>query len=393
MAYVAARGDETAIQNAESLFHELNDSTALDAGMLVRNLQAHLPYLVDRVMAEGSLYAPEVAALALTQAGGDLYEAVLLVRAYRSTLPRLGHAATVEPDDPVIVRRISAAFKDIPGGQLLGPTLDYSHRILNFAALDEAQRDGSDATHNPNEASAAPHTKLPAVAEWQRLTGLLEPNTAEQTPPVAMPDITRAPLAYPALRGGRLQALSRADTGGVLALGYASMRGYGMIHPTINELRLCVAEVNVQHPHSGEAFSAGRVRLSQAEVVNTFADGGVKLDLGFCATVGWNEVKTIAGAMLDSEMSKATPAPMHTEEFVLEHTEPVESSGFCIHYKLPHYVTFSSSLDAMRRAAKVGATHTADVDTTGESWQAALGTLTPSKNGSAGADVPTSFHP
>ena len=38
------------------------------------------------------------------------------------------------------------------------------------------------------------------------------------------------------------------------------------------------------------------------------------------------------------------------EEFFLYHTEPVESSGFCIHFKLPHYVTFQSSLDALRGA-------------------------------------------
>jgi alpha-D-ribose 1-methylphosphonate 5-triphosphate synthase subunit PhnI len=73
--------------------------------------------------------------------------------------------------------------------------------------------------------------------------------------------------------------------------------------------------------------------------------------LGFAATLGWNEVKTIAAAMLDLEMDNAAGHPSHSEEFVLYHTEGVEASGFCIHYKLPHYVTFSSSLDSIRRAS------------------------------------------
>ena len=124
------------------------------------------------------------------------------------------------------------------------------------------------------------------------------------------------------------------------------MRGYGLSHPTVNEVRLCYADVQLRHPITGEPFNAGRVRISQTEVVGTQAKG---LELGFAATFGWNEVKTIAGAMLDMEMDKPAPHPAHTEEFVLYHTESVEASGFCIHFKLPHYVTFSSSLDNIRR--------------------------------------------
>ena len=41
-------------------------------------------------MAEGSLYDRELAALAIKQARGDLIEAIFLVRAYRTTLPRFG---------------------------------------------------------------------------------------------------------------------------------------------------------------------------------------------------------------------------------------------------------------------------------------------------------------
>ncbi len=36
-----------------------------------------------------------------------------------------------------VIRRISAAFKDVPGGQYLGPTRDYTKRLLNFELMEE----------------------------------------------------------------------------------------------------------------------------------------------------------------------------------------------------------------------------------------------------------------
>jgi hypothetical protein len=70
-----------------------------------------LPMLIDRVMGEASLYEPDLAALALAQAGGDLYEAVLLLRAWRTTQPRLAIAEPVRQEQLFTHRRISAAFK------------------------------------------------------------------------------------------------------------------------------------------------------------------------------------------------------------------------------------------------------------------------------------------
>jgi|GEM_PF-2912023 len=59
--YVAAKGGEQAIQNAEQFYGLLNGPLTLEA---VRLIQERLPYLVDRVMGEGSLYSPELAATA-----------------------------------------------------------------------------------------------------------------------------------------------------------------------------------------------------------------------------------------------------------------------------------------------------------------------------------------
>jgi len=353
MAYVATRGGERAIEQSERLYRaELGQ---IDAAR-IRALRAALPMLIDRVMGEASLYEPDLAALALAQAGGDLYEAVLLLRAWRTTQPRLAVAAPVLQDQLFTHRRISAAFKDIPGGQILGPSLDYSHRLLATGVLQ-----GRPFAPAPVEPAADPApARQPSLAAWQKAQGLVADPPRAEVAPDEIPDLTREPLLFPAARAHTLQSLARADTGGMLALGYSAMRGYGNAHPTVNELRLAEAEVRVRHPR-GTEFSAGRVKVSQAEVISKGKSG--LLELGFCATLGWNEVKVISGATLDLNAPGAAKGSPVEEEFFLYHTEPVEASGFCIHFKLPHYVTFQSSLDALRgsKAAAVPAPESEEV--------------------------------
>jgi len=343
MAYVATKGGEEAIQESERLYHQLKGDVTREAVDIIIET---MPYLVDRVMGEASLYSEELAALAIAQSGGELYEAILLLRAYRSTQPRLAYAQPLKLEDTLIVRRISASFKDIPGGQILGPSLDYSHRLLNLAVLeDDYEPDFNEAKRAETPAAR----NYPMVADWLRQQGMLPTVTTEADMPIEgadIPDVTRDALAVPAPRAHRLQSLARADTGGVLALGYASMRGYGFVHPTVNELRLSYTDVKVKHPVTGALFSPGRVRTSQAEVVTNDKTG---YKIGFAATFGWNEVKLIAAATLDIEMSNVGGHEALSEDFVLYHTEPLESSGFCIHFKLPHYVTFGSSTDNVRK--------------------------------------------
>ena len=339
MAYVATRGGERAIEQSQRLFRaEMGEITP----ERVAAVRAAMPYLIDRIMGEASLYDEDLAALALAQTGGELYEAVLLLRAWRTTQPRLCVAEPVTQDKLFTHRRISAAFKDIPGGQVLGPTLDYAHRILATEVLT-----GETYRPDPVEPAINPApAHQPSVATWQADNGLLTAATPDDKTGNDIPDITREPLLFPAKRAHTLQSLARAETGGVLALGYAAQRGYGQAHPTVNELRLAEADIVVTHPR-GTKFSAGRVKLSEAEVVDKKGD---HLTLGFAATLGWNEVKVIAAATLDLNAKGAAKGSATEEEFFLYHTEGVESSGFCIHFKLPHYVTFQSSLDAMRDA-------------------------------------------
>jgi alpha-D-ribose 1-methylphosphonate 5-triphosphate synthase subunit PhnI len=339
MAYVATRGGERAIEQSERLFRAEMGAITPER---VAEIRAAMPYLVDRVMGEASLYDEDFAALALAQTGGELYEAILLLRAWRTTQPRLAVAAPVTQESLFTHRRISAAFKDIPGGQLLGPTLDYSHRIMETSVLAGAQ-----FTPTPVDPALHPApAEQPSVAAWLAQNDLLAPPPTDATTGNDIPDVTREPLLFPAKRAHTLQSLARAETGGVLALGYAAQRGYGQAHPTVNELRLAEAEIVVTHPR-GTHFSAGRLKVSQAEVVSKT---GGELGIGFSATMGWNEVKVIAAATLDLNAKGAAKGAATEEEFFLYHTEGVESSGFCIHFKLPHYVTFQSSLDAMRDA-------------------------------------------
>ena len=347
MAYVATRGGARAIDQSERLYRA--ELGPIDAAR-VDEIRRALPMLIDRVMGEASLYEPDLAALALAQSGGDIYEAVLLLRAWRTTQPRLTIAEPVLQDQLFTHRRISAAFKDIPGGQILGPSLDYAHRLLATGVLQ-----GQPYVPAPVEPAATPApARQPSLAAWQKVQGLVADPARADVAPGDIPDLTREPLLFPAQRAHTLQSLARADTGGMLALGYAAMRGYGNAHPTVNELRLAEAEVRVCHPR-GTVFSAGRVKVSQAEVTAKGKSG--LLELGFCATLGWNEVKVISGATLDLNAPGAAKGSPVEEEFVLYHTEPVEASGFCIHFKLPHYVTFQSSLDALRGAKQTTAPH------------------------------------
>jgi len=339
MAYVATRGGERAIEQAERLFRE--EIGHFDQSR-VEDVKQSLPYLVDRVMGEASLYDEDLAALAIAQTGGELFEAVLLLRSWRTTQPRLTVAKPIEQETLFTHRRISAAFKDIPGGQVLGPTLDYAHRILATEVLQGEEY----APEAVTPAETPTPAYQPSVSSWQAENDLVDLPEPDQTAGNDIPDLTREPLLFPSKRAHTLQSLARAETGGALALGYAAMRGYGSAHPTVNEVRLAEAEIEIKHP-DGRNFSAGRVKISQAEVVDK---KGEKLNLGFAATFGWNEVKCISAATLDLNSPGAEKGSATEEEFFLYHTEGVESSGFCIHFKLPHYVTFQSSLDAMRDA-------------------------------------------
>lgn len=353
MGYVAVRGGEAAIENAER-FSLLRRADGGRAPLSVDEIRDQLHLAVDRVMGEGSLYAPDLAALAFKQAAGDTLEAAFILRSYRTTLPRVGYTEPVSTDGMRVIRRISAAFKDIPGGQVLGPTRDYSLRLLDFSLKNESvartraeiQRflkdiDGLDPLPE----------RFPKIVEMLRREGLLvgRAHSSQGSEPPA--DVTRQALTFPATRSAQLQTLTRGETGGLLALAYSNMRGYGSVHPVIGELRVGFLPVNLKDSLTGVTECIGEIQVTEAEVISRIADaeGPAVFSLGYGLCFGHNETKAIAMAVLDRAISGREPeTPSEDQEFVLTHVDGIESMGFCNHYKLPHYVTFQSELDRLR---------------------------------------------
>jgi alpha-D-ribose 1-methylphosphonate 5-triphosphate synthase subunit PhnI len=357
MGYVAVKGGIEAIEKACQLFAW--ERSKGDSGPLgVDQVRDQLYLAVDRVMGEGSLYAPDLAALSFKQAAGDTFEASFMLRAFRATQPRLGYSLPVNTEEMRIVRRISSAFKDIPGGQILGATSDYTLRLLDFDLLedDDARRR---AFQERIFAHLPPGDEVPAsfpkVIHILRRDGLLD-ETGPQSAGSDLFDITRQSLTFPASRSAALQSLARGETGGMLALAYSSMRGYGNIHPTLGELRIGYVPIRMIHPITGEPYTVGEVKVTEAEVLARFegADGMPRFSLGYGLCFGQNELKAISMAVLDRCTRTKTPScPAEDQEFVLYHVDGVESMGFCNHWKLPHYVDFLSDLDRLRKAQQV----------------------------------------
>ena len=248
--YVAVKGGERAIENAHAWLAEERRGDQSVAELSIAQIREQMKLAVDRVMAEGSLYDPDLAALAIKQARGDLIEAIFLIRAYRTTLPRFGASAPVDTGAMACDRRISATFKDLPGGQVLGPTFDYTHRLLDFKLA--ADGDAPEASQQE-----APQTEVPHVTEFLNQEGLIEEAPYDNTPP---PDLTREPLEMPADRALRLQALTRADEGFTLGLAYSTQRGYARNHAFVGELRIGAVPVEMEIPELGFAIESERSR-------------------------------------------------------------------------------------------------------------------------------------
>lgn len=358
MAYAAVKGGTQAIDNACRLLM-LERTKGRSASLKVDQIQEQLYLLVDRVMGEGALYAPDLAALAVKQSAGDTLEASFMLRAYRTTLPRIGCSLPRSTKDMRVIRRISAAFKDIPGGQVLGPTSDYALRLLDFDLMEESAGPskalGLFMDGQCPRASGWP-ASYPRIVEILRQDGLLA--LAEPPPPEGrnerhIYDVTRNALSFPAERSAVLQTMARGETGGMLVLAYSSMRGYGNVHPTIGELRVGYVPLWIEHPYTREPYPAGEVKVTEAEIVARFAgrDGRPMFTLGYGLCFGQNEVKAISMAILDRTLQATEPkSPAEDQEFVLSHIDGIEAMGFCNHWKLPHYVDFQSDLDRLRKA-------------------------------------------
>jgi alpha-D-ribose 1-methylphosphonate 5-triphosphate synthase subunit PhnI len=346
--YVAVKGGERAIANAHRwLAAERRGDPAMPE-LSVAQIRAQLGRAVDRVMNEGSCYDPELAALAIKQAAGDLVEAAFLLRAYRTTLPRFGYSEPIDTGRMPARRRISAIFKDLPGGQVLGPTFDYTHRLLDFALL----ADGEIAAPGEAEAMAEPMPQALAALDRDSLIQ----QEADDAPDSEVPDLTREPLLFPAERALRLQNLARGDEGFLLALGYSTQRGFGGTHPFVGELRVGEVVVELVPEELGLAVEIGTIGVTECQMVNQFEgshDQPPQFTRGYGLAFGHAERRAMSMALVDralcdGEGAEESTSPAQDQEFVLYHSDNVQGAGFVEHLKLPHYVDFQGELEAIR---------------------------------------------
>lgn len=346
--YVAVKGGEQAIENAHAWLAEERRGDTDIAELSVAQIREQLSLAVNRVMAEGSLYDPDLAALAIKQSRGDLIEAIFLIRAYRTTLPRFGTSNPVDTGSMQCDRRISATFKDLPGGQILGPTFDYTHRLLDFKLAADGEI--ADAPMRDAEPANVPH-----VTDFLNREGLIEEAPQDDTDP---PDLTREPLEMPADRALRLQALTRSDEGFTLGLAYSTQRGYARNHAFVGELRIGSVAVEMDIPELGFAIEIGEVTLTECETVNQFTGSKTEppqFTRGYGLVFGQTERKAISMALVDRALrweelgEDNVGAPAQDAEFVLYHADNIQATGFLEHIKLPHYVDFQSELELIRK--------------------------------------------
>jgi alpha-D-ribose 1-methylphosphonate 5-triphosphate synthase subunit PhnI len=362
--YVAVKGGEAAIDQSLRLVAEARRGDTAVPELTLEQIRQQLRLAVDRVMTEGSVFDTDLAALALKQAAGDTVEAVFLLRAFRATLPRLGYTRPIDTAAMRVQRRISAIFKDLPGGQLLGPTYDYSQRLLDFSLdgksgprPDSLSREecGPDANFLADGRSG-PDADCPPVLELLDREGLIERQAPLEGDP-APRDLTREPPAFPADRATRLQNLARGDEGFLLAMGYSTQRGYAHSHPFAGEIRFGTVEVEIVPEEHGFPVVVGELALTECQMVNQFAGSkgaAPRFTRGYGLAFGHCERKAMAMALVDralraEELGERVESPAQMQEFVLSHSDSLEASGFVQHLKLPHYVDFQAELELVRK--------------------------------------------
>lgn len=365
--YVAVKGGEKAIANAHALLAKKGRGDEDLERIAWNQVRDQLSVLVSRVMAEGSLYAPDLAAKALLQAQGDVLEAVTLLRSYRTTLPRFGSTEALDTAGLPSERRVSATFKDLPGGQQLGATFDYTHRLLadsldvpEIAHEADAQAAGENGGENGGAGrasadAAAPH--MPRVTDLLGTDALIEPERPEGWSDPDPADLTREPTIFPMSRAERLQALSRGDEGFLLSLGYSTQRGFGRTHPFVGEVRVGEVEVEFDIPELGYALPVGRIEVTECQMVNQFvgtADSPPQFTRGYGLVFGRAERKAMSMSLVDralraDEFDERRVSPAQDEEFVIAHSDNVQATGFVEHLKLPHYVDFQGELGLIRQ--------------------------------------------
>ena len=354
--YVAVKGGEKAIDNAHRLLaRKRRGDTALPE-LSVEQIRQQMPLAVSRVMTEGSLYDEQLAALAIKQAAGDLMEAIFLLRAYRTTLPRFAASLPLDTAGMRLQRRISATWTCRAGNCSVRPS------TIPIACSTSA---------------CSPRATTPAPKWSGRVPGALSARARPARP--GRPDdagvrTARRGAGYHP-RAARLPhrprpapaGLARGDEGFLLALGYSTQRGYGRNHPFAGEIRIGACEVWLEPEELGFAVPVGEIEVTECEMVNQFVGSREELPQftrGYGLAFGYAERKAMGMALVDralraEEYGEEVVSPAQQEEFVLMHCDNVEAGGFVSHLKLPHYVDFQSELELIRKLRRPGVAESA----------------------------------
>lgn len=352
--YVAVKGGETAINNAHKLLDKNRRGDQQIPELSVEQIEQQMPFAVARVMTEGSIYDRQLAALAIKQSAGDLVEAIFLLRAYRTTLSRFYSSDAIDTTKMQVERRISATFKDLPGGQVLGSTFDYTHRLLDFTLLADGR---TPEQMEAIETGSEEQEVMTRVLKMLEREGLM---VAEEDQHETPTDITQDPPTFPCNRSARLQTLARGDEGFLLGLAYSTQRGYGRTHPFAGEIRIGEVDVSITPDELGFSIDIGSIQVTECEMVNglkKLKDNNIRFTRGYGLAFGQNERKTMSMALVDralqaDQYDEERKAPAQQEEFILSHCDNVEAAGFVSHLKLPHYVDFQAELELLRRLKK-----------------------------------------
>lgn len=357
MSYAGTnKGGTAAILAAERLADERRHALAAD-GVDIEQAIAAFPAALDRIMGEAGLWDERLAATAFVQASGDSAEAVHLLRAHRSTLPRLAISEPADAAKMQIVRRIVPAHRSPDGPQLLGETVDFTARLLRApGAPDPLPLAGETDTTEPTKYADEPFRRY---SQFLRDRGLLIERTDRADPEPF--DLAMTPPQLPAARSATLSAMSLSETGGLISLWYRSVLGpdgYADESVTLGEVRRGRLRVDVRHPHTGNPVTIGEIRVSETEAISHLDERGEdpsQFDAGYGLVLGHNERKAIAMANMDLAATRygATPEGQLLQQLIMMTTDGLASNGFLEHLKLPHYVTFRSMMERAEAARAV----------------------------------------
>lgn len=362
MSYAGTnKGGTSAILAAEALLHE---RSAASANIPAEDVYAAIPELVDQVMGEGGLWAPEVAARAVLQAAGDTAEAVHLLRSHRSTLPRLAFTEPVDPDSMQLCRRVIPAHRQPDGPQLLGASFDYSPRLIAAEGGDPLGV-GEEELLGDNVPTIREHADRPVqrFTQWLRERDLLTERGGEVDEEPY--DLTLRPITLPASRFAVLSAMTIAETGALVNTWYRGVTGpdgHTDESVTLGDVRYGHLDIRVTHPHIGRPVTVVQIDATDAEAVDCLDSRGEdtsRFEAGYGFALGHNERKAIAMSAMDLAATRFadTPAGDHLEQVLMHTTDGLAANGLLEHLKLPHYVTFHSQVDrAFAAAAQKGRT-------------------------------------